>query len=96
MKRNTVNLVCISLLLVFAVAACETTPTPVSDNATNTGALVIQLLEYVNLAEQEALAAWQLYEATKEATALQKVSYWLQYAAGVTQHIETLIQAPEA
>lgn len=91
------------LLLVFALAAltpgCATAPTSAittgSDNATvmaadDAGLSVAQLIQYVDLAEQEALSAWQLYESTKDSTALRKLTWWLKYASGVAAKIEAL------
>jgi len=66
-----------------------------SDNATmqagaDTGLTAAQLLQYVDLAEQEAMAALQSGELLEDATALQKVVWWLKYAAGVAEKIDAL------
>ena len=49
-----------------------------------------ELLPYAVLANEEIARALTVYEATKDATALQQVAWWLQYALGVAQHIEAL------
>ena len=85
--------------LLSILTGCATTPntavTTGSDNATvlagsDSGLSPAQLLQYVSLAEQEALTAWQLHESTKDATALEKVTWWLKYASGVAARIEAL------
>jgi|GEM_PF-6254229 hypothetical protein len=89
----------LACLLLFSMPGCATTPqtavTTGSDNATvladsDSGVTAAQLLQYADLAEQEALSAWQLFESTKDETALQQVAWWLQYALGVAQHIEAI------
>lgn len=94
-------ILCVLLLCFLAVlmAGCATTRstavTTGSDNATvvsseGSGLTVPELIQYVNLAEQEALTAWQLYESTKDETALRKLTWWLKYASGVAAKIEAL------
>ena len=97
--ENMALFVLLICLLLFTLPGCATAPTTAvttgSDNATVTAAAdsglsAEELLQYVNLAEQEALTAWQLYESTKDATALQKTTWWLKYASGVAAKIEAL------
>jgi len=87
-------------LIVLALSGCQTAPTvtilPGSDNVTVTATLatdderVTALLPYAVLANEEIARALEVYEATKDSTALQQVAWWLQYALGVAQHIEAL------
>jgi len=89
-------------LLVLALSGCQTAPTvtilPGSDNVTVTATIatederLAELLPYAVLANEEISRALTVYEATKDATALQQVAWWLQYALGVAQHIEALSQ----
>jgi len=84
------------LSLVFVVAmlcllsGCATTQTGASgDNTTQTLSLS-DLTPYITLAAKETATALALYEATKDETALAKINYWIQYANGIAQEIETL------
>lgn len=89
-------------LIVLALGGCETTPTvtilPGSDNVTVAATIatederVAALLPYAVLANEEIARALEVYEATKDSTALQQVAWWLQYALGVAEHIEALSQ----
>lgn len=97
--ENLSLFVLLMVLLIALTPGCATTPTSAvtsgSDNATVTAAAdsglsAEELLQYVNLAEQEAIAALQLYEATEDATALRKASWWLKYAGGVAAKIDAL------
>lgn len=97
--ENLLLFVLLIVMLATLTPGCAgtkgTVVTTGSDNATvvssaGSGLTVPQLIQYVNLAEQEALTAWQLYEATKDATALQKVTWWLKYSSGVAEKIEAL------
>jgi hypothetical protein len=94
--ENLSLFVLLMVLLIALTPGCATTPTTTvtsgSDNATvmASGLTVPDLIQYNNLAVQEFLTAWQLYESTKEASALQQTTWWLQYAAGVSAKIEAL------
>lgn len=97
--ENLFLFVLLIVLLMALTPGCATTPTTAvtsgSDNATVMAAslTVPDLIQYNNLAAQEVLTAWQLYESTKDASALRQTTWWLQYAAGVTAKIEALSAA---
>lgn len=96
----------LALLLVIVIAlslgGCAGTPNvsilPGSDNVTVTATIasdderVAELLPYAVLANEEITRALEVYETTQDATALQQVAWWLQYALGVAQHIEAMGQ----
>lgn len=97
--ENIALFVLLICLLLFTMPGCATTPktavTTGSDNATVTAAAdsglsAEELLQYVNLAEQETVAALQLYESTQDATVLEKAAWWLKYASGVAEKIDAL------
>ena len=97
--ENVALFILLICLLLFTLPGCATTKvtaiTTGSDNATVTAAAdsglsADELLPYVNLAEQEAVAALQLYESTQDATVLEKVTWWLKYASGVAEKIDAL------
>ena len=97
--ENIALFILLVCLLMFTLPGCATTKTTVmtngSDNATvlagsDSGLSAAQLFQYANLAEQEALSAFELYESTKDSTALEKVTWWLKYASGVAEKIDAL------
>ena len=97
--ENVALFILLICLLLFTLPGCATTKVTAiatgSDNATVTAAAdsglsADELLPYVNLAEQEAVAALQLYESTQDATVLEKVTWWLKYASGVAEKIDAL------
>lgn len=97
--ENIALFILLVCLLMFTMPGCAGTKTTVmtngSDNATVTAAAdpvltAAQLMQYVSLAEQETVAALQLYESTKDETAFLQASWWLKYAAGVAARIDAL------
>ena len=94
--------VAVLTLIVLALSGCQTAPTvtilPGSDNVTVTATIatederVAELLPYAVLANEEIARALEVYEATKNATALQQVAWWMKYALGVAENIEALSQ----
>lgn len=87
-------------LIVLALSGCATPPNvtilPGSDNVTVTATLVpedpafLALLPYAKMANREAVEATKLYMATKDATTLQRLIYWTEYASGIARQLEAM------
>jgi len=90
-------------LIFLALSGCQTAPTitilPGSDNVTVTATVVpedltfLELLPYAAMANEQAVEATKLYLATKDATTLEKLVYWTQYASGIALRLEQLSAA---
>lgn len=91
----------LSLLLSMVVlTGCATTPNisilPGSDNVTITATVdttdptTAALVPYVVMANEEIATALELYETSKDASAMDRLKYWTAYALGVAMRIEAI------
>lgn len=89
----------IALALCFVLLGCAGTTstgtgtTTVVTAAENLSSIATVLAQYLVMANAEVAAANALYQQTKDANALEKVTYWTQYAAGVAANIAALAEA---